>query len=347
MTVLNREMIQRLPKAELHLHSVGALRLTTIKELLRQRGLPLSDAFEEWQGSSEMRLPLAAYLSRIDMAFAVMQDAESLERISYELIEDLAKQNVIYAEVKFAPQSCTRGGLSYQEALRAVANGLTRAEKNFGLKSGLILVCRRDEPPELSTEIVKLAIANQGINKVVGVDLAGDETGYPGYPHREAFRRAYDAGLHRTVHAGEGAGPESIREALDILYAERLGHGVRLAEDPLLLREVGDKGVTLEMCPTSNVQTGAAESLSQHPIDRFLAQGLAVTVNTDDPTVAGTDLTHEYELLVEEFGWGLPEIKKTVLNALNGAFLSEPERKAILTVFEERWNEVVNKSNTI
>lgn len=197
-----------------------------------------------------------------------------------------------------------------------------------GVRVGLILCCLRHEDAQSSLAIARLAIANADI--VCGLDLAGDEARYAGAPHRAAFELARSAGLRRTVHAGEAAGAESIREAIEVLGAERIGHGVRIEESPDLIEYVHEQGITLEMCPLSNYQTRAVSSLATHPINGLLRKNVRVTVSTDGRTVSLTTVTSEFERLEKLFGWGFDEFSRCQENAANGAFISSTERSALL-----------------
>lgn len=243
-------------------------------------------------------------------------------------MKDLHADGVIYGEVRFAPQLHTRGGLRLQEVVEAVNQGLAEGMEKTGVRVGLILCCLRHEDAQSSLAIARLAIANADI--VCGLDLAGDEARYAGAPHRAAFELARSAGLRRTVHAGEAAGAESIREAIEVLGAERIGHGVRIEESPDLIEYVHEQGITLEMCPLSNYQTRAVSSLATHPINGLLRKNVRVTVSTDGRTVSLTTVTSEFERLEKLFGWGFDEFSRCQENAANGAFISSTERSALL-----------------
>ena len=217
-----------LPKIELHCHLDASVRVSTVGELGRKIGLSLPVPLEPALVAPECCIDLADYLVRIDLALEVMQHREHLVRISREIVEDLAADGTIYGEIRFAPQLHLRNGLTMQEVLNAVDEGLKQGERQTGMKTGLIVCCLRHESGERSLEIAKLAVNNR--DKVCALDLAGDEARYIGAPHAEAFALAKREGLRRTVHAGEAAGAESIREAIDLLGAERIGHGVRIEE---------------------------------------------------------------------------------------------------------------------
>lgn len=330
-----------MPKIELHLHLDGSVRPATVWELLlerRRRGDPLVapyaglDSLAAVTGAMQVGddcQSLAEYLSRFDLPLAVMQDAAALERIAYELVADVAAENVVHVEVRFAPVLHTRQGLSMREAAAAVLRGLARGREDFGTSTRLIACCMRHLPPEDNVAMVRAMepFLGQGL---VAIDLAGDEAAFPGIRHQDPLRLAREMGFHVIVHAGEASGAEEVRTAVEVLGAERIGHGVRLEEDPALLREVAARGIALEMCPTSNVQTKAVAGCGAHPLRRYLEAGLAVTVNTDNRTVSSTTLTAEYERAVQHLGLTPAQVRQTVLHAARAAFVSPAERQGLL-----------------
>lgn len=319
---------RRWPKLELHCHLDAGLRVETVAEIGRETSLPLPTRLREALIAPEVCADLADLLRRIELAVDVMQRREDLTRVASELVEDLAADGVCYAEVRFAPQLHTRRGLSPQEVVDAVHRGLSEAGPRVGVDTGLILCCLRHQSPAESLAVAELAAANTGV--VCGLDLAGDEGGFPGAAaHRDAFALAAEAGLRRTVHAGENGGPANVREALDLLGAERIGHGVRVVEDPALVDRVAAEGIALDMCPRSNVQTRAVASLAAHPADRLLRRGVRVTISTDGRTTCGTTLGEEFERMARQFGWGRPEFERCQRNALEAAFVDPARRERL------------------
>jgi adenosine deaminase len=317
-----------LPKIELHCHLDASLRVATVAELGRKIGLDLPTPLEPALIAPEFCIDLADYLVRIDLALEVMQHRDHLIRTSREVVEDLAAEGVIYGEIRFAPQLHLRNGLNMQEVLNAVYEGLKQGEQQTGMKAGLIVCCLRHESGERSLEIAKLAANNR--DKVSALDLAGDEARYIGAPHAAAFDLAKHEGLRRTVHAGEAAGAESIREALELLGAERIGHGVRITESTELQERAKATRLPLEMCPLSNIQTRAANSLPDHPIDSLFRKGLHVTVNTDCRTVSRTTVTTEFERLESTFRWGAAEFHQCQQNSAAAAFVTDEVRADLL-----------------
>jgi adenosine deaminase len=333
-----------LPKIELHCHLDASVRVATVADLGRKIGLALSTPLESALIAPEICLDLADYLVRIDLALEVMQHRDHLVRISREIVEDLAADGVIYGEVRFAPQLHLRNGLSMQEVLNAVHEGVQQGERQTGIATGLIVCCLRPEPAERSLEIAKLAVKNR--DKACALDLAGDEARYIGAPHAKAFALAKNEGLRRTVHAGEAAGPDSIREALDVLGAERIGHGVRIAESNELQDRAKATRLPLEMCPLSNVQTRAAVSLNAHPIDRLFRKGLHVTVGTDARTVSDTTVSAEFDRLEKTFGWGAAEFWHCQEHALEAAFVSDGVRAVLQSKITRAAAGAVRESNS-
>ncbi|MBO8140594.1 MAG: adenosine deaminase [Firmicutes bacterium] len=339
---------ESLPKVELHVHLDGSVRPATLWELLQERRRAQRPAVQRYAGlrtveevAAKARVPddcpsLADYLTRFDLPLAVMQDGEALERIAYELVADAAAEHVCHVEVRFAPALHTREGMTIAEAVRRVLAGLKRAEREFGVGTGLIACCMRHFPPEDNVAMVREVepLLGEGL---VAVDLAGDEAAFPTALHREPLALARRMGFSLTVHAGEVGGAEEIRTAVRELGATRIGHGVRLAEDPELLREVADRGVALEMCPTSNAQTKAVNALSEHPLRRYLAAGVAVTVNTDNRTVSATTLSEEYRRLAAALGLSESDARETVLCAAQAAFTTEDQRRKLFERIEREW----------
>lgn len=332
MTVVSRSLLERLPKAELHCHLDGSLRPATLLELGRADRVDLprddAEALREYMIVRDAA-NLEEYLARFTTTLSVMQTAEALERIAYELAEDAAREGVWYLETRFAPNLCTRRGLSAPEAVQAAARGLARAGREYGIV-GRVLVCAlRTQPPAVSLELARLAVDLRG-QGVVGFDLAGAEQGNPASAHAAAFRYAREHDLPCTCHAGEGAGAESVRDAVHACCASRIGHGTRLIEDESLTGFVSDRRIAVECCLTSNVQTRAARSIEAHPLPEYLRRGLNVVLNTDNRLMSGVTLTDEYEIASRDFGLGFDELAKIALNGFESAFLPWREREALL-----------------
>lgn len=310
-------------RIELHCHLDGSVRPATVAELAAQRGTPLPGPATELLVAPRDCGDLMTYLRYLDPALDVLQTPESLHRVARELVHDWLADGVDYGEVRFAPQLHGSCGMSLDDAVRAVAGGLVAGSAETGVHYGLLLCCLRQQPPEVSERVVDTALRHRDL--VCGVDLAGDES-QPGLTHRDAFAAAHAAGLPVTIHAGEAAGPDSVWEALDVLGAARIGHGLRSAADQALLDRLRRDRIPLEMCPTSNVQTGAAPGLAAHPADRLLADGLTVTISTDARTTSATTLGREFDTLAAQFGWTADHESRCQEHARAAAFRAIPNR---------------------
>ena len=328
---MDHRWIRDLPKFDLHVHLDGSLRAGTVMDLARN--LPKNRRFPpaydiESALFPQQRCTLEEYLRAFEITVALLQDTAALERVAYELCEDAAKENVIYMEIRFAPLLHLQQGLSPQGVVEAVLAGMRRAEGDLSIQTGLILCALKNEPPEASEEVACLAAEYAG-RGVIAFDLAGPERDFPPSLHRRAIEIARDAGLHLTVHAGEGCCPEQIKEAID-LGAERIGHGVYLYQDESTEQMVAQRGIPLEVCPTSNLQiSGVMNSYGEHPLKRYLDKGIRVTLNTDNRLMSQIDLTHELAKVIDAFSLSRDEVKTILLNSVEGAFASEGVKLAL------------------
>lgn len=335
-------MIHRAPKVLLHDHLDGGLRPATVIELARESGYALpTDDPEELAGAFTAgadRKSLVLYLEGFAHTVGVMQTREALIRVAQECAEDLAADGVVYAEVRYAPELSTSGGLSLDEVVEAILDGFERGSAANGISLGLIVTAMRQFAR--SVEVAELAIRHRD-DGVLGFDVAGPEAGFPPTRYLDAFNLIHQANFHLTIHAGEAFGLPSIWEALQWCGAERLGHGVRIIDDITvgpdgevvlgrLAGYVRDRRVPLEMCPTSNVHTGAAASIHDHPIDLLRRLRFRVTVNTDNRLMSGISLTDEFATLSSTFGFGLDEMQWLTLNAIKSAFAPFDERLRLI-----------------
>jgi adenosine deaminase len=323
------EFFQSLPKADLHVHLDGSLRLSTIVDLAREESVELP-SFDPGELRRIMHLgencgSLAEYLKAFDVTLRVMQTESSLFRIAYELGEDAASENVRYMEVRYAPMLHTQRGLKLTRVIEAVLAGLKAARDKFGIESNVIICGIRNVSPASSLEMAELAVAYKG-RGVVGFDLAGAEYDHPAKHHRAAFQLVRDNNINVTIHAGEAYGPESIAQAIHVCGAHRIGHGCRLREDGDLLHYVNDHRTPLECCPSSNVQTGAVRDLSSHPLKLYFNLGLRVTVNTDNRLVTDTTVSKELWLCHTQMGMSFRDIKSVIMAGFKSSFLPFHER---------------------
>lgn len=343
---LTREDIVRLPKVLLHDHLDGGVRPQTLIELAAQIGYELPetdpDALQARFVENANSGSLVRYLEAFAHTLAVMQTADALRRIAREAVVDLARDGVIYAELRYAPEQHQEQGLTLQQVVEAVQEGIEEgvaeaAEEGFGIRAGAILSAMRQAAR--GTEIAELTLANRG-RCCVGFDIAGPEAGFPPSRFREAFQLLREGHMAVTIHAGEADGVESISEALGLGSARRLGHGVRIWEDiegfgtdepvcGIVAQHALDLQIPLECSPTSNVQTGAAASIAEHPMTELRNLGFAVTINTDNRLVSGVTLSGECERLVAEAGWTLQDLFEAQLTAAWNAFLPYDERAEV------------------
>ena len=338
---LTQDVLRRWPKVELHVHLDGSLRPATMLDLARAHGVPLPATTPDALArvvSGRGAQTLEAYLEKYALTLAVMQTAEALERIAYELVVDAAAEHVRYIEIRYSPL-LHRPALTLREAIESPLRGAARAAAETGTRVGLVLCAIRTRPPAESLELAHAAAEYRGAG-VVGFDLAGQERGHPPGEHRAGFVYAARGGLGCTCHAGETEGPDSIRDALDACGASRIGHGTRLGEDAALLERVVNERVPLEVCLTSNLYTGAVASLAAHPVKEFLKAGAVVTLSTDARLVGGVTLTDEYLLAHTALGLSRDELARLVLNGCESAFLPEPERVALAARVQSELDQI-------
>ncbi len=345
---LNTDIVRRVPKVLLHDHLDGGLRPRTIIELAQEygyAGLPSTDPDELAalirRGAD--RKDLTLYLEGFVHTCGVLQHKDALIRAAHECALDLADDGVVYAEVRFAPELHIQAGLTLDEVVDAVQEGF-RSGQAAALAAGAPIVigtlCGAMRQAAQSNEIAALAIRHRD-NGVVGFDIAGPEKGFPPSRHLDAFNLVHEANFHTTIHAGEAFGLPSIHEALQFCGAERLGHGVRIVDDITvhpdgsyelgrLAAFVRDRRVPLEMCPSSNVHTGAAASIAEHPIALLKRLRFRVTINTDNRLMSGVSMSSEMQELVDTFGYGLDDLQWFTVNAMKSAFWPFEDRLRLI-----------------
>jgi adenosine deaminase len=336
------DLIRRAPKVLLHDHLDGGLRPSTVVELASEfgyEGLPTTDVDElaVWFNRGAKRNDLVLYLETFAHTVGVMQHRDAIERVAYECAQDLAADGVVYAEVRMAPELCLEAGLTLQEIVDAMLAGFDRGTAGTDLT--MYLICSAMRTAAHSREIAELAVANRD-QGVVGFDIAGAEAGYPPSRHLDAFQFVMRENFHSTIHAGEAFGLPSIWEAVQYCGAARLGHGVRIVDDITgapgeeqlgrLASYVRDSRICLELCPTSNVNTGVCATIADHPIGLLRRLRFRVTVNTDNRLMSDTSMTNEMVQLHEAFGWGLGDFEWLTINAMKSAFAPFPERLKII-----------------
>ena len=332
------EILEKLPKTDLHVHLDGSLRIETLIDLAKKQNveLPSTDpkTLAKIVMSGKNCKNLAEYLRGFEITLSVLQEPEALYRVAYELAEDAAAENVWYMEVRYSPILHTQKGLKLTTIVDAVIEGLQAAEKKFNIKTGVIICGMRNINPETSLVLAELAVAykNRG---VVAFDLAGQEENYPAKHHKEAFFLIRNNNINTTAHAGEAYGPESIHQAIHYCGAHRIGHGTRLYEDGDLLNYVNDHRIPLEICLTSNVQTGAASSLETHPLRFYYDYGLRVCMNTDNRLISDTTVTKELYLAAKHLDFTLEDIKSIIIDGFKSAFLPNRAKSIMLNMVND------------
>jgi adenosine deaminase len=333
MAPLTLDFIEKLPKTDLHCHLDGSIRVKTILELAERQKVKLPaddpDRLFKLIYAGDVCKSLNDYLKAFDITLAVLQTEESLYRAAYELVEDCARENVRYLEVRYSPMLHTQRGLTLARIVEAVIQGLRAGERDFGVRSGVILCGIRSIDPSMSLRMAELCVAfkNRG---VVGFDLAGAEYNYPAKDHKQAFQLILDNNVNCTAHAGEAYGPESIAQAIHYCGAHRIGHGTRLRENGDLLNYCNDHRIPLEICLSSNVQTRAAPDLVSHPLPFYYSYGLRVTINTDNRLVTDTTVSKELLLVHQQYDFGLEDIKELIISGFKSAFLPYREKADLL-----------------
>ncbi len=346
--MVDRETIRSAPKVLLHDHLDGGLRPTSVIELARETGysgLPSEDPEElgRWFRSGADRGSLELYLEGFSHTVGVMQTPDSIARVASECAQDLAADGIVYAEVRYAPELSTQAGLSLDEVMKAWLSGFESGMREAEAAGNPIVVraiVTAMRQFARSVEIAELSVRFRD-EGVVGFDIAGPEDGFPPSRHLDAFQLIHRENFHITIHAGEAFGLPSIWEALQWCGAERLGHGVRIVDDITttprgdirmgrLAQYVRDNRVPLEMCPTSNVHTGAVASIEDHPIDLLRRLRYRVTVNTDNRLMSGVSLSDEFAVLIESFDIGLDEMQWLSTNAMKSSFLAFDERLRLI-----------------
>lgn len=331
---ISEDVIKALPKTDLHCHLDGSLRIETVLELAEDQGVKLpadnvDDLKEIMQAGRGENKSLDDYLKVFDLTLSVMQTASAIERVAFELAEDQWNDGVRLLEVRFSPVLNIEQGLTLIETIEATKAGLRRAELKYGIITGIIVCGIRSIGGATSLTLAELAVAfkNRG---VVGFDLAGQEENYPAKDHMEAFYLTLNNNLNLTIHAGEAYGPESIHQAIHYCGAHRIGHGTRTREDGDLLNYINDHRIPLEMCITSNVQTGSVSSFESHPIKTYYELGLRVTINTDNLLVSDTTVTKEFMVANKYYGFEMDDFKEIIIYGFKSAFIPYNEKKKLV-----------------
>jgi len=323
-----------LPKVELHRHLEGSLRLDTMLDIARQHGVTVPASIMNLSGLVQVQdqdpLTFDNFLEKFKTLRLFYRSPEVIDRITREAVEDAAKDNIRYLELRFTPVALSRAeGFPLHDVMDWVMSSAADAAKKHKIKVGVIASVNRHESIELAEQVAWLA-AEHVKDGMVGMDLAGNEAQFPAMPFAGLFKEAREQGLHITIHAGEWGPAGNVREAIEKLSAERIGHGVRVIEDEDVTRLACERGVTFEVCVTSNYQSGVVKSLEDHPLPRMIKADLRVTVNTDDPSVSRITLAREFQCVAEDLKVPLDTLKQCVMHAAESSFLPEVEKAKLV-----------------
>jgi adenosine deaminase len=336
------EFYTAFPKVELHRHLEGSLRLSTLIEIGRMHGLDLvgTDHLRPLvQVGEDEPYTFENFLSKFATLRLFYRSPEVIGRITHEAIEDAAVDNIRYLELRFTPVALSRAeDFPLGEVMDWVIDGAQKGEADLGVKTRLIVSVNRHESVELAEEVIRLAAERQG-QGIVGVDLAGSEATSPAKPFIGVFREAQQAGLRVTIHAGEWGGAENVRQAIEDFGSQRIGHGVRVIEDPEVIALARERGTAFEVCITSNYQSGVVPNLEDHPFPQMLDAGLNATINTDDPSISQIVLSNEYRLANEQLGVPLSTVRDQVFAAASAAFLPASERESLVESLQAEYQQ--------
>ena len=326
---------QSLPKVELHRHLEGSLRLTTMLDIASQHGVTVPASMFNLSGLVQVQdqdpMTFTNFLDKFKTLRLFYKSPDVIHRVTREAVEDAAKDNVRYLELRFTPVALSRAeGFPLHDVMDWVLTSAKEAAQKNNIKVGLIASMNRHESPELAEQVAWLA-ADHVKDGMLGIDLAGNEAEFPSRPFHDLFKEAKQtAGLHVTIHAGEWGPAENVRDAILNLGAERIGHGVRVMEDESVIALAKERGAAFEVCVTSNYQSGVVKSIAEHPLPRMLAAGLNVTVNTDDPSVSRITLSQEYQHVCDDLKVPMDALKQTVIKAAQASFLADAEKSNLV-----------------
>jgi len=339
-----RRVLHALPKVDLHRHLEGSLRLETLAEIAQEHGIDLPsydlDRLRPYVQFTDEEPDFHRFLEKFKLLKRFYTTREAVKRVAYEAVVDAAADNVRYLELRFNPAALAYAqNFSLQEVTEWVIEAVNQAQADTGIVARLLCTSVRHDSYDLARQVIDMAITYRQ-HGIVGVDLAGDEVHYSAVPFAPLFHAAAEHGLGITIHAGEAGGAANVREAIELLGAQRIGHGIRAIEDSDVIRLLRQRKVTLEICPTSNLQTGAVENFGMHPLRDLFVLGVNVTINTDDPSISDTTLTDEYLVAIRGLGISLRDLRTCTRTAIRASFLPLAEKeeveKRILNEFDSR-----------
>jgi adenosine deaminase len=338
------EEFRRLPKVELHRHLEGSLRLSTMLDIARKHGMTIPANVVRLsrlvQVQDEDNFTFDNFLAKFNTLRMFYRSPEVIERITHEAVEDAAKDNVRYLELRFTPVALSRAErFPLENVVDWVVKAAKEAEKKYKVMVRLIASVNRHEAIELAEQVAWIAVA-KGRENIVGLDLAGNEAEFPARPFLSLFKEARQSGLSVTIHAGEWSGAANVREAIEVFGAQRIGHGVRVLEDDFTTALARETGTAFEVCMTSNYQTGVVSELNAHPAPKMLSAGLNVTLNTDDPSISQITLGNEYRMAVQDLKIPLETLKQRVVAAAAASFLPENDKNKLVQNLKKEMNLV-------
>ncbi|MDO8754930.1 MAG: adenosine deaminase [Anaerolineales bacterium] len=331
-----------LPKVELHRHLEGSLRLTTMFDIASQHGVTVPVSMFNLSGLVQVQdqdpMTFTNFLDKFKTLRLFYRSPDVIQRVTREAVEDAARDNCLYLELRFTPVALSRAeGFPLQDVMDWVITSAQEAAQKYNIKVGLIASVNRHESAELAEQVAWLAVDHIK-NGLFGLDLAGNEAEFTSQPFHGIFKEAKQSGLHVTIHAGEWGPAENVRDAIENLGAERIGHGVRVMEDESVVALAKECGAVFEVCVTSNYQSGVVSSLPEHPLPRMIEKGLNVTINTDDPSVSRVTLSHEYQYVCEDLKVSVDILKQSVLRAARASFLNDAEKAKLVVSLEKEMN---------
>jgi adenosine deaminase len=328
-----------LPKVELHRHLEGSLRLSTMLDIARKHGVTVPVSMLNLSGLVQVQdqdpMTFSNFLEKFKTLRLFYRSPDVIHRVTREAVEDAAKDNVRYMELRFTPVALSRAeGFPLHDVMDWVITSARDAAKTYGIKIGLLASVNRHESPDLAEQVAWLAVEHMK-NGMVGLDLAGNEAEFKSAPFHDIFKEAKQSGLRITIHAGEWGPAENVRDAIEDLGAERIGHGVRVLEDESVTALAKERGAVFEVCVTSNFQSGVVNDLEKHPLPRMLEKGLKVTVNTDDPSVSRITLSNEFQTIREKLNVSMDALRQCVLCGAESSFLPESEKAELVATLKK------------
>ncbi|MBD3160267.1 MAG: adenosine deaminase [Candidatus Lokiarchaeota archaeon] len=332
------EAIRHLPKAELHIHLLGAVRPKTLVQIIKAEDIDTPYNSQEKMQKLFRYQNFGHFIEVYSQLIGLIQHERHFERLAHEVLEDCANQNIRYVELSFSSIDHVREGLDFEDMLDAIDRGTERAHRDFGILADIRIDLVRNFGPDTAMQTLD-AIERKPEN-IVSVDIGGSEHKFPPQPFESVYERAKQMGLHLVAHAGEAAGPKSIWDAIKYLDVERVGHAVSAIDDPDLMKYMKEHDIAIESCPVSNLRTRAVESMERHPIREFYDHGLLVTVNSDDPTLFQTNLNNEYKELHRELDFQIDDLFQLSLNAVEASFLSEGQKEVLRKEFRETYRNI-------